>query len=157
MPILLICLGLILIVFNYIALQKDGTSFKAVLNKSQQNLSEEKLELGMIRKEMAETITELQREIYSLREELSKYKSEDVKEFKIMDDIIKEDENENEYLLKGNQDVISDINFNLKKEDEGKTDKIRELIKRGLSDDEICKELSLGKGEVLLVRSLYKS
>ena len=47
-------------------------------------------------------------------------------------------------------DVINEI------DNKNKTAVIRELISLGLNDEEICEKLSLGKGEVLLVRNLYK-
>ena len=38
-----------------------------------------------------------------------------------------------------------------------KTDRIKQLIKEGYSDEEICNKLSVGKGEILLVKGLFKS
>ena len=40
--------------------------------------------------------------------------------------------------------------------DSKKTEKIKELLNEGLSEDEICHRLSISKGEVLLVKDLYK-
>ena len=62
-----------------------------------------------------------------------------------------------------NEDVISEINFsnnlsisndNLKS---NKLEKVKLLLENGLTDDKICEELSIGKGEVLLVKSLLKN
>ncbi|MGL5152461.1 MAG: DUF6115 domain-containing protein [Clostridium sp.] len=157
MPILLIVVGIILIVLNYIALQKEGkASFKDILNKKNEDITEEKLEVAKVRKEMAEVITELQREIYDLREDLNnsiskgKVKSESYEKES-------EELSEQEYLLAGDSGVVSNINFNQVKSENNKKDKIRNLIREGFTDEEICVELSIGKGEVLLVRNLYKS
>ena len=38
----------------------------------------------------------------------------------------------------------------------GKTERIRNLLQHGFSEDEICEKISIGKGEVLLVKGLFK-
>ena len=58
------------------------------------------------------------------------------------------------------KDIISEINFNnlnLKDNhgDDSKFENIKMMIDEGKSDEEICSSLSIGKGEVLLVRALY--
>lgn len=151
MPLLVIVVGIILVVLNYLALKKEDTNFSSVLKKSNDEFTEEKFELGRLRLEMGETITDLQREIERLKEELNGYKvSENVNENEIKEDIKEVETN--------TEDVISEINFNnIEKDKDNKTNKIRDLINEGLTDDEICNRLSLGKGEVLLVRSLYRN
>ena len=51
--------------------------------------------------------------------------------------------------------VISEINFS-ESADSNKTQSIKRLLNAGLTEDEICRELSVSKGEVLLVRGLFK-
>ena len=56
------------------------------------------------------------------------------------------------------KDIISEINFNNLKDNHGndsKFENIKMMIDEGKSDEEICSSLSIGKGEVLLVRGLY--
>lgn len=146
MPLLVILLGIILIVLNYIALKKDDFNFGKMLKQSNDNFTEEKFELGRLRLEMGETITELQMEVQKLKEELEGYK-------------VLEKGNENKVnideTLINSEEVISEINYSNSKDN--KKEKIKKLINEGLTDDEICNRLSLGKGEVLLVRSLYKN
>ena len=48
--------------------------------------------------------------------------------------------------------TISEINFG----NSEKTEKIKEMINKGKSDEEICNSLGIGKGEVLLIRELIK-
>lgn len=51
--------------------------------------------------------------------------------------------------------VISEINFS-ESADSNKTQSIKRLLNAGLTEDEICRELSVSKGEVLLVKGLFK-
>ena len=70
-------------------------------------------------------------------------------------------------------DIISEINFNNRKDvrnsevnknksdnkkaaDSRKTESIKELLDQGLSEEEVCRRLSISKGEVLLVKDLFK-
>ena len=59
------------------------------------------------------------------------------------------------------EDIISSIDFSNKIEEkkEGsprseKQKKVKVLLDKGLSDDEICEKLSIGKGEILLIKNL---
>ena len=62
-----------------------------------------------------------------------------------------------------NEDVISNINYpnkmNKKQEifKNEKQKKVKDLLDKGLSDEAICEELSIGKGEILLIKSLLKN
>jgi DNA-binding NarL/FixJ family response regulator len=66
---------------------------------------------------------------------------------------------------KSNFDYI--INYKLEEEDmelsnnivditTKKEDKIKQLINKGYKDDEICNELNIGRGELLLIKKCYK-
>ena len=172
MPIILILIGLVLVIYNYIALKKESipfeihdneeklkknNSFENVLEKSKDELNEYKIELGVFRKNVAESLTELQEEILEIKKYLNIIKN---------NDDLYEDKIEKENLII-EEDVISEINFNnnsMKRKssdtekiaDSKKTEKIKELLNEGLSEDEICHRLSISKGEVLLVKDLYK-
>ncbi|NSA03252.1 hypothetical protein FHU26_003801 [Clostridium beijerinckii] len=52
--------------------------------------------------------------------------------------------------------VISEINFS-ESADSNKTQSIKRLLNAGLTEDEICRELSVSKGEVLLVKAYSKN
>lgn len=148
MPIILIIFGVILVFVNIKSLKDNESSFGNMLKHKEENISNVQVEIGQIRKDVAESLTELQIEILQLRELINKDKSH--KEIKY------EFENNDKYNIKKvlkkthEKEVINEINT------KGKTERIRELIDQGINDDEICKVLSLGKGEVLLVRGLYK-
>ena len=148
MPFILIVIGVILVVLNYKALKKDETSFSDVLKYKQKDMTEVEVEIGAIRRDIAESLTELQKEILEIKQHIN---------FNNNVEDIKENLETDEELISNNLtsideevDVINEI------DNKNKTEVIRELISLGLNDDEICEKLSLGKGEVLLVRNLYK-
>ena len=148
MPFILIVIGVILVVLNYKALKKDESSFSDVLKYKQKDMTEVEIEIGAIRRDIAESLTELQKEILEIKQHIN---------FNNNVEDIKENLETDEELISNNLtsideevDVINEI------DNKNKTEVIRELISLGLNDDEICEKLSLGKGEVLLVRNLYK-
>lgn len=148
MPFILIVIGVILVVLNYKALKKDESSFSDVLKYKQKDMTEVEIEIGAIRRDIAESLTELQKEILDIKQHIN---------FNNNVEDIKENLETDEELISNNLtsideevDVINEI------DNKNKTEVIRELISLGLNDEEICEKLSLGKGEVLLVRNLYK-
>lgn len=150
MPIVLIIFGIILIFVNIKAINTNNNSFKDVLKYKEKDISKVELDIAQIRKDVAESLTELQTEIVKINEAIASGK--EIKGNKKDSIKNREDKNNSDFkkLLDQNQDVINDINT------KGKTERIRELLEQGLSEDEICNMLSLGKGEVLLVKGLYK-
>ena len=148
MPFILIVIGVILVVLNYNALKKDETSFSDVLKYKQKDMTEVEVEIGAIRRDIAESLTELQKEILEIKQHINFNNNvEDIKEnLEIDEELI----SNNLTSIDEEVDVINEI------DNKNKTEVIRELISLGLNDDEICEKLSLGKGEVLLVRNLYK-
>ena len=110
-----------------------------------------------MRKDMAESILDLQKEIQELRTEVFNIENsnvnikENIKQVKLDNDIKRDCID---------KDIISEINFNnLNLKDnhgnDSKFENIKMMIDEGKSDEEICSSLSIGKGEVLLVRGLY--
>ena len=148
MPFILIVIGVILVVLNYNALKKDESSFSDVLKYKQKDMTEVEVEIGAIRRDIAESLTELQKEILEIKQHINFNNNvEDIKEnLEIDEELI----SNNLTSIDEEVDVINEI------DNKNKTEVIRELISLGLNDDEICEKLSLGKGEVLLVRNLYK-
>ncbi|WP_294400689.1 hypothetical protein [uncultured Clostridium sp.] len=183
MPIILLIIGIALIVFNYISIKKEGNSFEIkdmqelrkensfghVLEKSKDELDDYKIELGIFRRNVAESLTELQEEILEIKKYLNIVKNEE----NLYDDNIEEENTimENSSV---DDDIVSEINFNnvhnhkifeTKNNDENydkntsdskKTEIIKELLEQGLSVDEVCHKLSISKGEVLLVKDLFR-
>ena len=148
MPFILIGIGVILVVLNYKALKKDETSFSDVLKYKQKDMTEVEIEIGAIRRDIAESLTELQKEILDIKQHINFNNNvEDIKENLETDEELMSN---NLTSIDEEVDVINEI------DNKNKTEVIRELISLGLNDEEICEKLSLGKGEVLLVRNLYK-
>ena len=149
MPIVIILIGIVLIIVNYKALKKNESSFSSVYSNKKEDLTEVDLKIGQIRKDMAESLLELQQEILELKKtNKSADNFNDVKNFDIKSE--KSIKNETEYLLTEENSVINEIHFN------NKTEQIKKLLDMGFDDDQICEKLSLGKGEVQLVKGLFK-
>ena len=148
MPFILIVIGVILVVLNYKALKKDETSFSDVLKYKQKDMTEVEIEIGAIRRDIAESLTELQKEILDIKQHIN---------FNNNVEDIKENLETDEELISNNLTSIDEeVDVINEMDNKNKTEVIRELISLGLNDEEICEKLSLGKGEVLLVRNLYK-
>ncbi|NRT73655.1 hypothetical protein [Clostridium beijerinckii] len=205
MPLILLIIGFSLIVYNYRVIKRENNiskendalniSFQGVLQDSKEELNDYKMEIGLLRKDIAESLTELQEEIIKIKSDLRELKNveegyenkedleiqdfldkydiddsinygedgEDHKKSKrlyIVDDSIMDlDDEDTESLTDADIDeeigVISEINF-LESADSNKTQSIKRLLNAGLTEEEICRELSVSKGEVLLVRGLFK-
>ncbi|MBN1073486.1 hypothetical protein DVV91_03895 [Clostridium botulinum] len=199
-PLILITIGIILIVHNYNKVNKGTTSFEFTLNEEKENLNDYKLELGILRRDIGESLTELQQEIKTIKmsmnivndiekgydniidrniEKLEFDAEEEVstKEEINIEKVVAKEQSGDEETSRG---VISEINFKNKEvfnniiEDSefvnqstdknnevpnevSKKQRITDLIKQNSTDEEICKALSVSKGEVLLVRNLFKS
>lgn len=139
MEAFLILIGIILIIYGGLSIKKQKFKndesrvlFKNVLEKNENELTDYQLEIGKLRKYVGESLNDLQQEIL---------------EIKIKLDMIKE----NDF----NYDNIENDHTSRLMEMTKKTLDISELIKKGYKDEDICKELSVTKGEILLVRNLY--
>ena len=148
MPVILILIGFIFIVYSYISMKKaknlhinddkkEDNSFKSILRNNERDLSDYKFELGVLRKDIGESLNELQQEILEIKKALNLFNEKDLI-------------NEDRYDTK----VHNSINENYYKES-SKASNIRELLKDGLTDEEISEKLSVTKGEILLVKGLY--
>ena len=148
MPVILILIGFIFIVYSYISMKKaknldinddkkEDNSFKSILRDNERDLSDYKFELGVLRKDIGESLNELQQEILEIKKALNLFNEKDLI-------------NEDRYDTK----VHNSINENYYKES-SKASNIRELLKDGLTDEEISEKLSVTKGEILLVKGLY--
>lgn len=170
-PVLILILGIILIVLNFKAIKKEDNSFEKILQREEVREKDYDLDIIEIRKSFAETVLELQKEIEDLKISINTIKNTNKRndiiynEEKLNSNILIEDikdrlEVEKPNLI-NNLDVEINDDFPEKsKENEvdenSKLNRVKELLDNGLDDDEICEELSIGKGEVLLIRSLLK-
>jgi len=161
-------------------------SFQSVLQDNKEELNDYKMEIGILRRDIAESLTELQEEIVDIRNNLNRLKNnkeiyenkegledkyflnendinseynkvnaQKVEELKAVDDMINETD-KNLFVESDITDgIISEIDF-LDKVHSSKTENIKRLLKEGLTEEQICHELSVSKGEVLLVKGLFK-
>ncbi|WP_291665424.1 hypothetical protein [Clostridium sp.] len=170
-PVLILILGIILIVLNFKAIKKEDNSFEKILQREEVREKDYDLDIIEIRKSFAETVLELQKEIEDLKISINTIKNSNKR-----DDITYNEEKleRNTFIedykdklegektnLSNNLDIEINDNFSEKSKDNevdenSKLNKVKELLDNGLNDDEICEELSIGKGEVLLIRSLLK-
>jgi hypothetical protein len=190
MPIILIIIGFVLIIYNYRVIKKENEmkrdgetlniSFQSVLQDNKEELNDYKMEIGLLRRDIAESLTELQEEIVDIRNNLNNLnKNRGIYENKeeLENDIDSYKKNEynkgnNCKVEKHNQlddfidknlfvdldiedGTISEIDFS-GNVGSTKTQNIKRLLNEGLIEEEICKELSVSKGEVLLVKGLFK-
>lgn len=157
LPIFIIILGIVLILLNYRIIKKEDKSFEKILEREENtNFRDYDVEIIKIRKDMAETVLELQKEIEELKLSISS-----IKERQIEYDNKSNIDNSNIYEIETNEAVISNIDFSnkmdVKKEGSMRSEKqkkVKILLDKGLSDDEICEKLSIGKGEILLIKNL---
>lgn len=137
--ILIVVVGIILIWINRKEFQVKSAEFKEVLSNKKDTISDVEIEIQNLRRDFAETIGILQMDIKNL--------SEDIDNLKGTQYVNKNIEKTEESIVK------SDF------KDEGKSNDVEEvkrLIEQGVSIDDICRILSIGKGEVLLIKDLYK-
>ena len=149
MPVILILIGFSLIIYSYISMKKtkklyisddkkDDNSFQSILRENERDLSDYKFELGVLRKDIGESLNELQQEILDIKKALNLFDEKDLMNEDVDDAKVQNSINENYY------------------KESSKTLNIRELLEEGLTDEEISEKLSVAKGEILLVKGLYK-
>lgn len=167
MIIILLLIGLILIILNLKAVNKERSSFKSVLQDKEENITETEIIVGELRREFSETILELQKEIIELKEALDKLNNFNestitstenkilFSEAKEKDESTYTKETIDHYEVKDNSSPEKVENFSEEKSNGVKVDEVGRLLKEGISIDEICEKLSIGKGEVLLIKELY--
>lgn len=96
--IALFLIGILLIVLNFNAIRKDKRSFSGMLKDKENNMQDYEIEIGKIRRELSETVLELQKEIEDLKlgreDKQSKneirQQSENIEEIKKEEKIVKE-------------------------------------------------------------------
>ncbi|MCY6483701.1 hypothetical protein OW763_04980 [Clostridium aestuarii] len=154
--IILLIAGIILIVLNIKAINKEKNSFKEAFTSASDNMQEFQVEIGKVRREFAETLLELQTQIVDienkikLNENMNFQKIEKIErleqeiKFEEKKDVCQEEKIEN----------IEEIHNNTS-DNSVKINEIDKLIKKGLSVEQIADKLKIGKGEVLLIKELY--
>lgn len=172
MPFFLLLIGLTLIMLNIKGIKREKNSFTNMLQAKEMDTTETEVMIGELRREFSETILELQKEILELRKSLDKSDSA-VENFSInldnkiplsSEQIGMEDKNKEEKIFQLQElDNISinEMEYSSSEDDDSgrnnsiKIDEIGKLLSENVSVEEICERLSIGKGEVLLIKELY--
>lgn len=130
--ILIVTMGILLIWINRREFKVKNKDFKEVLVNKKDTITEVEIEIQNLRRDFAETIGVLQMDIKNLSKDIDNLKGTQVTEESIV---------ESDFSNKGKSHNV---------------DEVKRLIEQGVSIDDICKILSIGKGEVLLIKDLYK-
>ncbi|ERK31724.1 hypothetical protein [Clostridium intestinale] len=154
MPILIILAGVLLIYFNYKGLKKEDKSFLSILHNEEENISDTDLEIGKLRREFSETILELQKEIIELKE-VKQYNYPKDNSYQLEDNTNDENYTKIDTLIDDEIDIAEEEN-ETENQVISRMNVIKDLIDKGYTDEDICESLSMGKGEVLLIKSLLK-
>ena len=154
MPILIILAGVLLIYFNYKGLKKEDKSFLSILHNEEENISDTDLEIGKLRREFSETILELQKEIIELKE-VKQYNYPRDNSYQLEDNTNDESYTKIDTLIDDEIDIAEEEN-ETENQVISRMNVIKDLIDKGYTDEDICESLSMGKGEVLLIKSLLK-
>lgn len=176
MVFILIIIGIFLILLNIKAIKKEDNSFGSVLKKEESITNRDyDVEIISIRKDLAESILDVQKEMEEIKNSIINinnkygdrinYLGNIEEKIEADDSIINdikpiEDDNVKSSIKSNGEGVISEINFANKNNESNKTNKVDEvkrLVENGLTDEEICEKMAIGKGEVLLIRGLFKN
>jgi hypothetical protein len=157
MALFLIIVGIGIIAFNVRAYNREKSSFKRVLHFSQEEMPEYEVKIVELRKEFAETILELQQEIIEIRQALGQNINISLEAALLNNPVAQESagmDSEGEaasqdYNSQGREEDLQQSSNSVKIKE------IDKLLKSGLTIDEICERLNIGKGEVLLIKELY--
>jgi hypothetical protein len=79
MYIILFIIGISLVTLNALAIKKEKRSFKSTFQIAESDITETDIKIGELRREFAETITELQREIIDLKDLVESLQNNDSK------------------------------------------------------------------------------
>lgn len=156
MTLLFLIIGLILIILNLDVIKAKKNKkieFLDVIESKEKSLDSTTLEIGKIRKNMGESLTDLQLEIEELRTEVSYLKIK----IDYLEKIKSENIEENPYIGYNEKELKKEKKINDEQVKRlSKKDWIKKYIEDGLTDEEICKKVEVNKGEVLLIRGLLK-
>lgn len=176
MVFILIIIGIFLILLNIKAIKKEDNSFSSILKREESITSRDyDVEIISIRKDLAESILDIQKEMEEIKNSIININNKDGDKINYLENIEEkveeddsiindvkpiEDANVTSSIKSNGEGVISEINFANKNNESNKTskvDEVKRLVKNGLTDEEICEKMAIGKGEVLLIRGLFKN
>lgn len=159
-PAILIIIGVVLIGLNIKIIKEEKKDFKAFVEKEYDNMTPSKLMEGELRQVLAEDILELQKEIMALNEKIEDLSKEESLSEPLKEHIIEDKKEATKPLPLKEENPVEKENEEIKellKDNMTQREKIKAMVREGRDIEDICKELKVGKGEVLLVKDLYKN
>lgn len=173
--LLLVLTGIFLIVLNVHVIVKDKGTFKENLRSSMENVDGNKIKMGKLRIEIAESFLSIQTDVLELKRENKllaqritlledKNSIEPIEPIKPIVPIepIKEEIKEIPQIIAKHIDEpvaldTTDEDYTYDNNDaiEMKKDGVQKLLSMGFSVDEVAAKLCTPKGEVILIKNLY--
>ncbi len=153
----IILVGILLIAINFNAIKKERNSFNSILEDKVDNMEEFELRIGELKREIAETKFDFQKEIQEIKDIYYINQSQNRTVHSIEVDSVETQEKVIDKKNKVNKRNSSNVYEN-SNDNNSNSIKIREignLLKQGIDIDEIAEKLNIGKGEVLLIQELY--
>ncbi|MBU3109425.1 hypothetical protein KPL36_16490 [Clostridium gasigenes] len=160
MGFILIIIGALLILLNIKAIKKEDNSFSSILNREESTVNRDyDVEIISIRKDLAESIFDIQKEMEEIKASVLNItnKENTINYLESIEEKIKKADIITNDIKVEDKDIISEINFKYKPEKINKVNEVKRLVQDGFTDEEICKKMFIGKGEVLLIKGLFKS
>lgn len=160
MGFILIIIGALLILLNIKAIKKEDNSFSSILNREEFTVNRDyDVEIISIRKDLAESIFDIQKEMEEIKVSVLNItnKENTINYLESIEEKIKKADIITNDIKVEDKDIISEINFTYKPEKISKVNEVKRLVQDGFTDEEICKKMFIGKGEVLLIKGLFKS
>lgn len=139
--VILIAVGLCLIIYSLMGMKKEKGTFSSIIQDEMTNQNKDNRQINILRKEVAESILDLQKDIFQLQEEINSIK----KEGKVS--LSEEDNKEHEYKKHEHKE-------HEEKEENNRRSIIINMLESGKTVDEISSSLGIGRGEILLIQDL---
>jgi len=156
---LIILIGIFLIVFNYNAIKKEKKSFNNIFNNEKDNMDEFKVLLQENNQQFKESIFELQNDVEDLNTKFNSILESNIKKDEIVVEKVeihdKIGDNKTKRVTKPKANKPNNDSNNSSSNNNIRITEIKDLLKQGLSIEDIAESLNIGKGEVLLIKDLY--
>ena len=150
---LIIVIGALLIALNLRSIKKEKNSFEFILDEKVDNMADFEVLIGEVRREFAETILELQKSIQEVNEKIEVINKKEQKKAEVYNKLV--DNEINKSVIETTIEEVGFTNSGVGTIYNVKVKEIDELLKQGMDIGEIAERLSMGKGEVLLIKELY--
>ena len=164
----LMLIGIVILTVGINRNKKQKVTFTNLLRREEIDIDEIDIVIGELRMEFSSTILELQKDVMELSEKVdafTKIQKPEVPSISIRN-IEKEKSSKDGVSKKNkstkvNNDLINNEVFTKayanenENKNSSKISEISELLDKGISIDDICEKVQMGRGEILLIKELY--